>query len=428
MMSGEELITLKSRFARGKQTKRLEGKHVGGNQTLPRTVRYVKERNANGKVVRAYWELVPLEVERMKRAFQLLFAGDSYELIAKTIGGRWTGKGIREAMQNPIHIGIRRYEWEATGEEYVPKPTAKTPQPKMRRKPVKRAVPLDVPTREELESGGKQPIVEPIISLAEWDRAQQIMAERVTHWRKSKLKNEGRDRFLGNSMTYCSCGGAMYTRYGSRGGHLDVYYCKSQFPSGKGCGMRPIKRVDMDPTIEQTISKLVDADFLMGALRTALALQTAAPDPARVKREQMLAKLEIGRKELLAMVRNGDLTRDEFRREMAQLENEKRALEAMVPAPAPQLDPKDILDLINRAFSEFSFLTYAQKRTLLRGAVKKIIADSHARSITGVTLSGGYLGKGANSVLHSSGLMHTMGACRRRAEGDHLLGPLRILR
>jgi len=34
----------------------------------------------------------------------------------------------------------------------------------------------------------------------------------------------------------------------------------------------------------------------------------------------------------------------------------------------------------------------------------------------------------AKQCYCTSGLMHTMGACRRRAEGDHLLGPLRILR
>jgi hypothetical protein len=147
---------------------------------------------------------------------------------------------------------------------------------------------------------------------------------------------------------------------------------------------------------------LADANFLVRALEVAVALQKAAPDPTRVKREQALAKLEVGRKEMLVMVRKGDMTRDEFRREMDELEKEVKALEALLPAPAPKLDPKELLDLINRGFSEFSFLTFTQKRALLRGAVKEIIVDSHARAITGLTISGGYLGKGANSVLHST--------------------------
>jgi hypothetical protein len=244
--------------------------------------------------------------------------------------------------------------------------------------------------------------VEPIISLADWDRAQEIMASRMTHWRKSKLNNEGRARPLGSGITYCSCGKPMYIRYGSLGSHLDALYCKSRFPSGKGCGMHSIKRVDLDAAIEQTIGMLADANFMMAALEAALALQKAAFDPARAEREKALAKLEVGRKEMLAMVRKGDMTRDEFRQKMAQLENEKRALEAMGQPPAPKLHPKDIMDLISRAFGEFPFLTFAQKRALLRGAVKKIIVDGHARTITTVTISGGYLGKGANSVLHST--------------------------
>jgi DNA invertase Pin-like site-specific DNA recombinase len=401
MMSGEELINLRDRFARGKQTKRLEGMHVGGNQMLPKGVRFVRERNSNGKIIARYWEVDPVEMERMKLAFRLLFEDDRYETIAEKVGGSWTGSGLHRAMTNPIWIGIRRYEWEATGEEYMPKATAKNPKPKKRRKLVKRAVPLDVPTREQLERGEKPPIIEPIISLAEWDRAQEIIATRMTTRRKLKVKNEGRDRFLGNGITRCSCSQPMYVRYGGRGPHLDSYYCGSQYPHGPGCGMRSIKRIDLDPTIDQTITNLADADFLLNVLEVALAMQQTVPDPARVQRERALAKLEGGRKEMLAMVRGGDMTRDEFRVEMAKLEKEVRALEAQLPAPAPKLDPKEIVALVAGAFCQFTFLTFGDKRAILRGAVKEIIVDGHARTITTVTISGGYLGKGANAVLHS---------------------------
>jgi DNA invertase Pin-like site-specific DNA recombinase len=400
MISGEELHTLKSRFARGKNSARMEGRHPGGNQMLPKTVRFVRERNGEGKVIGTHWELVPIEVDRMKRAFELLFAGDSYQSIAKQIGGGWTGSGLQRAMMNPVHIGIRRYEWEV-GEEYLPKSTAKHPTPKKRRKTVKRAAPVDVPTREELESGAKPPVVEPILSLADFDRAQQVIAGRMTHWRKGKLKNEGRARFLANGVARCSCGQTMYGRYGGRGAHLDNYYCRSRFPKGAGCGMQSIKRLDLDTAIEDTVTMLTDADFLLEALEACMALQQAAPDPARVQREQALAKLEIGRKEMLTMVRGGDMTRDEFRKEMSVLENEVRVLESQVPVTAPQAAPKDILEALMQVFCEFTLLSFVQKRTLLRGAVKEIIVDSHARAITTVTINGGYLGKGANSVLRS---------------------------
>jgi len=400
MMSGEELHNLRSRFARGKATKRLEGKHVGGNQMLPKTVRFVRERNAEGvKTGKSHWELVPLEAERMKRAFQLLLEGHSYETIAEMVGG-WTGSGLHRAFMNPIHIGIRRCEW-TVGAEYLPEPTVKNPTPKKRRYLIKRAAPLDVPTRQELESGAKPPVVEPIISLADWDRAQEIIAARMSHWRKGKLKNEGRDRGVATGIADCSCGMPLYMKYGSRGSHTDAYICKSRHPRGKGCGMKSIKRIDLDAAIAQTIMMLADASFVMSALEAALALQVAVPDPARVQRELALAKLESGRKEMIVMVRKGEMTRDEFREQMGALEMEVRALEALVPAPAPKVDARQLVELVVAVFTEFAFLAFVQQREVLRGAVRSIIVDGHARAITTVTIDGGYLGRGANSVLHS---------------------------
>jgi hypothetical protein len=403
MMSGEELHTLRSRFTRGKATKRLQGKNVNGDQSLPKGVSYVREYAPNTRrTISGTWVLDPLEGQRMRRAFELLFAGDHYDTIAEKIGGGWTGSGLHRAMMNPIWIGIRRYEWEATGEEYLPRPTAKHPKPKKRRRLVKRAVPLDVPTREEIETGKAQPIITPILTFEEWDRAQEIIAGRMTHWRKGKLKSEGRPRPLAGGLGQCSCGQSLYCRYGSKGrSYLDAYYCKSRFPKGCGCGMQPVKRVDLDAAIEQLITKLADAAFLMTVLEAALDLQNATADPARVQREHNLAALADGRKELLALVRTGKITRDEFNAEIALLEKEVRALEALLPAPAPKADPKGLIDLMVRTFGEFEYLEFVQKRKVLQGALKSIIVDGHARAITTVTISGGYLGIGANSVLPS---------------------------
>lgn len=414
MMAGEELEILKERFMRGKAADRKARKHPGGNQMLPQTVRYVREyaTNPNGKqvVTRTYWELEPLEAERMRSAFKLLFAGDSYEVIAEKIGGGHKGSSLRRLMMNPIHIGIRRYAFEAKGEEYDPKARPETYlkhdadwKPKKRRKLTKKEQVLDVPTREQLEHGAP-PIVEPILTLEEWDRAQAIITRRTSSWRKSKLKNTGRERFLGNGIAYCSCGQALYGRYGSRGSHLDAYYCKTRFPSGPGCGMHSIKRTDVDPAIEATISRLCDADFLLGALKAALALRVMPVDPATAARERALAKLKTGRQNLVGALGDGEIDRESFRLKMTQVEAEIRALEAQVPAPPVDIDQRQIADAIVRTFTEFGFLSFVQKRALLRGAVRSVIVDSHARSITTVTVSGGYLGTGigANSGLHST--------------------------
>jgi DNA invertase Pin-like site-specific DNA recombinase len=405
-MSGQELKRIRERCDGAKAELRLRGLHPNGNHLLPKGVKYIRERNENGRVVAERWERDPLETERIKRAFQLLFEGYSYRDIARMIGGNWGAKGVRECLENPHVIGVRRYKWEASGPEYLPKPSVQNPEPKkMRRKLKLRSQPTDVPTIEELRSGRKLPIIEPIISLAEWDHAQAVIAERMTRHRKSKIKNDGRPRFLACGIATCSCGEPMYTHYGSRRNPLvDTYFCRTRFRSrGTGCGMTPVRRVDTDAAIEQMIRRLADADFVVQAVNTILATNDRTPDdPARLKREQARTKLENGRREMLAMVRGGDMTRDEFKREMAALEQEVKALEALIPSAAPQMDPKVIAQAIVHVFNRFHRLTFEEKRRLLRGAIKQITIDSHARAITTLTVSGGYLGRGANTVPRST--------------------------
>ncbi len=117
LMSGEELIKIRERCDGGKAIMRARGGNPNGKQLLPRGVRYVKTRDADGKLIKVInskgysvtgrWEHVPLEVERIKKAYALLLENMSFEQIAVEIGGKWTGKGIRDALTNPIWIGIR---------------------------------------------------------------------------------------------------------------------------------------------------------------------------------------------------------------------------------------------------------------------------------------------------------------------------------
>jgi hypothetical protein len=391
---------------------------VSGDQALPRTVRYVRTHDlATGREIAAHWEQVPLEVARMQKAFELLLGNNlPFEVMAEMLGYR-TGGSLKRAMMNPIHIGIRRYEWEAAGDKKPVKARAKTLakhepgwEPKRRRRLAKKAVPQEVPTRQELELwytgdkvNGKPPIVEPIVSMADFDRAQEIIAARLGEHRKTKVKNQDRPRFVANGTAMCSCGQPLYPKYGSHGrSHLDAYICKSRHPRGKGCGMHAIKRTDGDAAIESLVCQLADVTFLLTALDAALELQQSQPDPARKQHELALAKKAIGRQNLIDSLGDGEITRDEFAKKMAALHAEIRALETMLPPPAPKVDPKDVADLIVRVFQEFAFLTFADKRALLQGAVKSIIVDGHARTLVSVTINGGFLGAGANSSLRST--------------------------
>lgn len=395
MMSSEELHNLKSRFARGKMIARLERRHPGGS--LPRGFKFVRERNENGKVTGWHWKQDAVEMVRTQNAFELLFAGEPYELIAKKLGG--TGFGWKRAMQNPIWIGIRRYPWKS-GDEYDPEPTAKNPQPKKRRHLLRRETPLDVPTREELKAGAL-PIVRPIMSVETWDAAQEIIAKREGVVRKTRAKNLDKPRFLAmGSILYCACGALMYFRYGSNGrSHLDRYFCSSQYPHGPGCGAPSIRRNELDPAIEQMISKrMLNVKFMTKILESATA-QKPAPDPVRLAIDKARADLEAGRKELLEMVRHHEITRKEFQEQIGLLETELRQHEALLPTAPPKFNAREFLQGIANTFAIFSRLPFLQKREILKGAVKRIVTDTRARTLVSITLSGGYMGRVNGSLV-----------------------------
>lgn len=385
MMSGEELHKIRTRCGGAKEELREQGKHVGGNHMLPRGIRFVRERDANDRVIGTHWEHIPEEVERIKRAYELLFASYSFEAIAVEIGGGWTAEGIRGSMLNPIWKGVRRSAYAATGPEVPIKGTTK-----FRRKLELRETPLDV--KIDLPS---------IISDEAWAKAEAIILSRKAEWKKTKLKNEGRDRHLAIGVARCSCGESLHPKYGSNNrSHLDLYVCKTRYRRGVGCGMKSIKRVDLDATIESmVIDQLLDADFILGVFARILELDRAE-DPTRGIREAKLAKLDGARSELLAMVREGDMTRAEFKVEVSKLDNERRVLEASLPAPAPKVDPRSMVEMITKAFAAFATMTTASKRAILSGAVKEITVEG--RTIPSVTLNGGYLGNGANSPMHST--------------------------
>src|SRR4030095_10118011 len=181
MMSGEELHTLRERCDGAKQEIREAGLHPGGNQNLPRGVKYVRERNDNGKLVGERWIHDGVDSERMRIAYRLLVQEDlPFTHIAERIGGGYTGWGVRGSLMNPVWKGYRIYKWEAKGEEFIPKNAKpdKNGKIKPRRRMTKKAEPdlvkIDLPS---------------IVSDEVWARAQEIIAQRETKHRKTKLKN-----------------------------------------------------------------------------------------------------------------------------------------------------------------------------------------------------------------------------------------------
>jgi DNA invertase Pin-like site-specific DNA recombinase len=390
MMSGEELHTLHDRCCGAKQEIREAGLHPGGNQILPRGVKFIRVRDENGKITEELWKHDGVDSERMRIAYRLLIQEDlPYTHIAEKIGGGWWSGSVKASFMNPIWKGYRLYKYEAKGEEFIPK-NAKPdkngkikPRRKMTLKPAPELVKIDLPG---------------IVTDEEWARAQEIIAQRETKHRKLKVKNYKRPRHLANGIGYCVCGQALYGRYGSRGPHLDVYACKTQFKGGAGCGMKKVKRTEMDAAIETMITvNLLTANYVIETVE--LVAEPAAADPGRAQREAALAAVRKARANLLDLRLTGDITKERFVARDRELETEERSLQTLLPMPKPKAKPVDLGAQIAQVFAEFAFLSFPKKRSLLHRAVKEIMLDG--RTIPSVTLRGGFL-DGVNSSLRST--------------------------
>ena len=134
----------------GKERARAAGRHPLGEQTLPRGLEYVRERDEHGNVVKAFWRYTE-DASKVKKCYSLLFAGMSFEDIAKAVGFR-TGRGVIGILRNSVWKGIRTFMPNGL-----------------------RAVPLEKPMG-----------IEPLISPAEWAKAQTILDAKRTKTRARK--------------------------------------------------------------------------------------------------------------------------------------------------------------------------------------------------------------------------------------------------
>jgi hypothetical protein len=412
MVSGGELQNMVDRFQRGKKIFHQTGRHASSDEALPRGVQYIRTRDPRtGKTVSWEWRHDGIDSERVKKAGGLLISSNlSFEEIAARIGGGWTGKGIKESLQNPIWIGKRRFQW-AGGEEYTP--TRRDGKPGKKRRRAIRIEPTLVPIE-----------IPHLFTDEAFAQMQEIIAEHSLRFRKSKEKNAGRQRFLANGLLRCVCGKLIYNRYGGRGVHLDGYYCSSAARGGQACGkMRSIRREALDQAVTRLVTdRLLDIAFLRTMLAAVVKKAAQPADSGRAKREAALAKLEKGRKELITAMAKGDINRTEFKEAADVIDCEMRDFKAMIPSlPVPDADAKDYLQAIAQAFAEFGLLPFAEQREILRRAVKEIVIDGRrSPAIPSITLNGGFLGGFKHSACGANSKMRSIRPLSRRSQSQAL--------
>lgn len=250
IMSGEELLTIRARMEDGKDKARREGLNPGSNQLIPKGVKYIRPRDANGTRIRGAerWELDPVESAKIRRAYELLLDGYSYKHIGREIGR--PANTLRDTLSNPIWIGRRQFKYQASDVEYV------SGKGKIKHRIVLRDNPLQVEIK-----------IEKLVSEAVFNRAQLLIAERKTNWRKSTVKEDARARPLLNGIGRCSCGATLYVRYGglNRKHQSDRYFCSTRLHRNNAtfCGAPDIRRDKVDAELTRIVQeKLSNAAFI----------------------------------------------------------------------------------------------------------------------------------------------------------------------
>jgi DNA invertase Pin-like site-specific DNA recombinase len=387
MMSGQELRRIRERMVSGKQRDRKAGKHPSGPHLLPRGVRYIRPLDAEGRVIRGAmgrWEYDGVDSERVKRMFELFLAGRTYEDIAVEVGGGWSGCGVKKTLQNPIWIGTRAYRYKS--HEYT-----RPGEAKPRRRSIPREDPLEVGIA-----------LDPLVSREAFERVQEMMERRAHQWRKRKLKNSHRARFLLAGLGRCACGKTLYHSYGSRRESHGRYYCSSQ-RHGPRCEGIAMRRDCLEEAVERAVSEqLTNRSVLKTILARAMQSEPQQDSDAKATLKRLQADIKKRRQRVIQNFEDGDISRDQKRDKLNALAAELHRLELEAGVTTmPRHTAKDICQQIVEVFQDFKRLPFERKRDLLFRAVREIIIDTRNRNIPMVILNGNWLAEaGANCGEH----------------------------
>ncbi len=364
LQSGSEWRELRRRCMDGKESLRLEGKHVNGDTSLPRGVAYDRATEK--------WSYQEPDCTRVQRMCELLLAGNSFHTIAAKVGGGWTFQGVRTTLRNPIWgYGVRVYPANSHREE---------------------AYEIKV-------------IDEPLIPANIWELVQKEFDRRNQSWCKTKKAPS----FLLSSLLKCSCGKSWYIRCGSPTKRRAYYYCSSKFRGrGPSCGASSMQQNAAD----EFVAKMAGECFTDLAVLDAMLNGIAAPSVAAPDTAKEIARLEGKRERILEQRADGIITREKCNQQIAAIDRDLQAARATVSITAPAINLKRLAAGLVDVFGGFYKKPFEFKRDLLREAVREIIIENGA--ICRFTFRGGFLG----GILGEANLSsHSRLQCWRRFRG-----------
>jgi DNA invertase Pin-like site-specific DNA recombinase len=390
LMSGIDLTLMKERMLGARESMRKQGAAGSGGQAIPRGVIYTKIK---GQKI-GLWSYAPEYAPKVREAYRMLIEDDApYQAIAVTLDV--CERTAHNTLQNPIWLGYRRRDKEsqtAPVRVVANRRTPLKPGEKIRRyRPTR---PLAEPEWVETNL-----LSEPLIAREIFDRAKRIIAGRRAHHKRDK---RSANTLIPGDMVRCACGDHYYHKSDKRG--YDRMYCASRHPARKrrskasrgaprpaACPAASFRRDHLESALEQMFAYALTGQLILETLDQLGKASRRAPARAR-SIDQELKTLDAAHARGYRQYTFGKVTEAQWDALRSEIEAKRQALLAARPEPVAVLyDGKALAREVAAIFAEYANLLLAQKRELLRRAVKEIHMSSDAE-ILGVTVSGGFLG------------------------------------
>lgn len=356
-IAGMERTEILERIWSAKEEKRKQGKFAQSKIVLPFGVGYEESRG---------W-FYTSEAERIRKAFKMLLSGETgYTVIGKAVG--IDPYSLRVMLRNPIYTG-----WRVIDKRRDPSPGARKVKADGRQKDrpkIKRA-PEDVIRVKVID--------EPLITEAEFARAQQIMEmKKAHHWRR---QGGNTHRFTYNGFLTCAeCGEPMYNKYQ----RADYYECRSRY-FRRGCKAAFMRRDIVDPSLDALFfERLTDRDFLAELVSEFEKKSNVRESEASIARAQAeIIRLEARRQRVLDSFFDGVINVTERDMSLARIDDDLRTARNLLFSVKPERAVDvDTLAALFQPFFEWEFLGRDDKRRILAVVVPEIkIANYQVRGL-----------------------------------------------